>query len=221
MDNPGVLAGPTSARNRRHPGWPAELGPLTTDAGAVRLRPLKRRDGRTWRQLRLRDRALIECWDATSPLNWVDRHSPAAWRDQLMMLRRAARHGSSLPFALTVDGVFAGQVTIGGIQRGALRAGWIGYWVDSTLHGHGVASAGVALAVAHGLGPVGLHRIEATISPDNHASIGVARHIGMREEGLLQRYLDIFGAWRDHLLFAITVEELPPGRNPAARLFRR
>ena len=32
--------------------------------------------------------------------------------------------------------------------------------------------------------------------------------VGFREEGLLRRYLDVDGAWRDHLLVAITVEEL-------------
>ena len=32
--------------------------------------------------------------------------------------------------------------------------------------------------------------------------------VGFREEGLLQRYLEVDGAWRDHLLVAITVEEL-------------
>ena len=31
---------------------------------------------------------------------------------------------------------------------------------------------------------------------------------GFREEGLLKRYLDVDGAWRDHLLVAITVEEV-------------
>jgi [ribosomal protein S5]-alanine N-acetyltransferase len=32
---------------------------------------------------------------------------------------------------------------------------------------------------------------------------------GFREEGLLKRYLEVDGAWRDHLLVAITAEELP------------
>jgi ribosomal-protein-alanine N-acetyltransferase len=31
---------------------------------------------------------------------------------------------------------------------------------------------------------------------------------GFREEGLLKRYLEVDGGWRDHLLVAITVEEL-------------
>jgi ribosomal-protein-alanine N-acetyltransferase len=36
----------------------------------------------------------------------------------------------------------------------------------------------------------------------------VLAKVGFREEGLLKRYLDVDGAWRDHLLVAITVEEL-------------
>jgi ribosomal-protein-alanine N-acetyltransferase len=31
---------------------------------------------------------------------------------------------------------------------------------------------------------------------------------GFREEGLLKRYLEVDGAWRDHLLVALTAEEL-------------
>lgn len=214
----GVLVGPPGAGGRRHPGWPAELGPLSCDAGRVVLRPLRRRDGRPWRAIRVRDESVIARWDATSRLTWADRHSAAMWRSQRSMLMAAARRGEALPFAITVDGTFAGQVTLGGIQRGALCSGWVGYWVDSTRQGQGVATAAVALAVAHALGPVGLHRVEATIDPENVASRAVVAHLGMREEGLLRRYLDIAGAWRDHLLYAITVEELPSGPNSAAAL---
>jgi ribosomal-protein-alanine N-acetyltransferase len=32
--------------------------------------------------------------------------------------------------------------------------------------------------------------------------------VGFRQEGLLKRYLDVDGAWRDHLLVAMTVEEV-------------
>jgi ribosomal-protein-alanine N-acetyltransferase len=197
------------------------LGPLPSRAGAVTLRPLRRRDGAAWRTIRLRDEALIARWDATSTLSWPERHSPALWRTHRALLVAAARRGEALPFVICVDGRFAGQLTLGGIQRGALQSGWVGYWVDSTVHGNGVATVAVALALAHGLGPVGLHRVEATIAPENAASRAVVGHLGMREEGLLRRYLDIAGAWRDHLLFAMTVEELPGGPDPAAALLAR
>lgn len=133
----------------------------------------------------------------------------------------AANRGQALPFAILVDGDFAGQATLGGVQRGAVQGAWVGYWVDSRLHGGRVASTAVALLLAHALGPVGLHRIEATVAPENAASRAVLRRLGLREEGLLRRYLDIDGAWRDHLLYAITVEDLAGVGDPAGELLRR
>jgi ribosomal-protein-alanine N-acetyltransferase len=53
-----------------------------------------------------------------------------------------------------------------------------------------------------------LHRVEATVRPENAASRAVLGKVGFREEGLLKRYLEVDGAWRDHLLVAITIEEM-------------
>lgn len=202
----------------RHPGWPAVLGPVRTAAGDVALRPLSRRDFGAWQRFRLRDRELLQRWEASSADPWARRHSRASWREARAVLSAAARAGGCLPFAITVDGDFAGQVTLGGISRGALCSGWIGYWVGSHVTGKGVATTAVALAVAHAFGPVALHRVEATIDPGNAASLAVVRHLGLREEGLLRRYLDIAGAWRDHLLYALTAEEMPGGVDPARAL---
>ena len=177
----------------RHPGWPAKLSRALRDA------------------LRGRDQAAISPWDATSGLSWADRHNRAQWHAHRSLLLSAARRGEVLPFVITLGGAFVGQITIGGIQRGALRSGWVGYWVDSTSDTQGVATAAVALTVAHGFGPVGLHRIEATVAPENVASRAVVAHLGFRQEGHLVRYLDIAGTWRDHLLYALTVEEVPRG----------
>src|SRR5699024_7428116 len=143
------------------------------------------------------------------------------WRSHRAVLIAAARHGKALPFAVTVNGRFVGQVTLGGIQRGALQTGWVGYWVSSEVGGRRVATTAVALGVSHALGAVGLHRVEATIDPENAASRAVATHLGMREEGVMRRYLDIAGAWRDHVLYAITVEELPSGADVASALLAR
>ena len=113
-----------------------------------------------------------------------------------------------LPYAIELDGQFAGQLTIGNVTHGALRSAWIGYWVASASTGGGVATAALALGLDHCFGPVLLHRVEATVRPENAASRAVLAKAGFREEGLLKRYLDVDGAWRDHLLVAITIEEL-------------
>ena len=75
-----------------------------------------------------------------------------------------------LPYAIELDGQFAGQLTIGNVTHGALRSAWIGYWVASGVTGGGVATAALALGLDHCFGPVMLHRVEATVRPENAAS---------------------------------------------------
>jgi ribosomal-protein-alanine N-acetyltransferase len=192
-------------------GIPQLLGPIPSRAGEVALRPLRRGDGTAWRSIRIRDERFLRPWDVTSTLTWAGRHSRPEWRRHRRQLRQAALRGEAISFAIVVGDVFVGQVTFGGIQRGALRSGWVGYWVDSTLHGNGIATRALALAVDFAFSAGGLHRVEATISPVNVASQKVVQHLGFRHEGILVKYLDIDGGWRDHLLYALTIEDVPRG----------
>ncbi len=113
-----------------------------------------------------------------------------------------------LPMAIEVDGEFCGQMTVGNIIRGALKSAWIGYWVAKDVNGRGVATAALAIGLDHCFGPLGLHRVEATVRPENLPSQAVLRNVGFREEGLLRNYLDVDGRWRDHLLVALTSNEV-------------
>ncbi|MEZ5210847.1 GNAT family N-acetyltransferase [Gordonia sp. (in: high G+C Gram-positive bacteria)] len=191
-----------------HPGWPATLGPIGTAAGVVTARPIRARDGREWSRLRIKNQNLLLPWEPTAQGSWARRHQPSSWTPLHSVLKAEARRGNVLPFVIEVDGRYAGQLTVGNIQRGAVRSAWIGYWVDEDVSGKGVATAAVALGVDHCFGPVGLHRLEATVQPTNGASQAVLAKAGFREEGLLKRYMDVNARWRDHLLVALTVEEV-------------
>jgi ribosomal-protein-alanine N-acetyltransferase len=126
-------------------------------------------------------------------------------------LRRQARRGTLLPFVVTYDGVLVGQVTVGGITWGSLCSAHIGYWVDQRVAGRGVMPTAVALVTDHCFGPVGLHRVEVNIRPENSASLRVVQKLGFREEGTRSAFLHIAGAWRDHRSFALTADEVPEG----------
>ena len=115
--------------------WPVRLGPAATAIGDVALRPLRRSDRTRWQQLRLRDEALIRRWDPTARRGWREQHSATVWREHRVTLRTAARNGLAFPFAITVDSVFAGQVTVAGVQRFPVHSGWVGYWVGSEFTG--------------------------------------------------------------------------------------
>ncbi len=195
----------------RHPGWPARLGPLRVRAGTVALRPVRMRDATAWSAIRLRDEAYLSPWEPTEPTSWPQRNGSFDWLARCSGLRGMARRGSALPFAVTLDGAFVGQVVVGNVVREPLLSGYLGYWVGSHIAGGGVTTAAVGLIVDHCFGPVGLHRVEATVRPENAASLRVLAKLGFREEGLLRRYLDVQGAWRDHLAFALTVDEVPEG----------
>ena len=184
----------------------------------MRLRPVRLRDAGAWSAARIRDEAQLLPWEPTGVGPWRSRNSASAWPMVCSALRAAARRGTLLPCAIEVDGRVGGQLTIGNVVRGALRSAWVGYWVSSELTGGGVATAAVALAVDHCFGPVGLHRVDATVRPENMASRAVLERVGFREEGLLRRYLDVDGQWRDHLLVAMTAEEV--AGSAAARLVR-
>jgi ribosomal-protein-alanine N-acetyltransferase len=195
----------------RHPGWPARRGPLTVPAGGVELRPPPVFDGGAWSRIRIRERSHLENWEPSAPGSWEERNGVLAWPSQWSALRSLARRGQTLPFMIMVDGVLAGQITIGNVLRGSLRSAWVGYWVDSEVTGGGVATAATALVVDHGFRQAGLHRVEATVRPENAPSIRVLTKLGFREEGLFRRYLDVAGGWRDHICFAMTAEEAGDG----------
>ncbi|MCV7418501.1 GNAT family N-acetyltransferase [Mycolicibacterium litorale] len=198
-----------------HPGWPMPVGPLRVPAGTVRLRPIRLRDAAQWSRIRLADRDHLEPWEPVTGVEWPLRHAFSSWPSVCSTLRSEARKGRMLPYVIELDGQFAGQLTIGNVTHGALRSAWIGYWVASERIGGGVATAALALGVDHCFGPVMLHRVEATVRPENAPSRRVLAKVGFREEGLLKRYLEVDGAWRDHLLVAITVEELSGSASSA------
>jgi ribosomal-protein-alanine N-acetyltransferase len=118
-----------------------------------------------------------------------------------------ARAGTTFPFAVEVSGSFAGQLTVNNIVRGSAQFCSVGYWLDREFAGRGVMPTAVAMAIDHCFTTAGLHRVEIAIRPENTNSLRVVEKLGIREVGYAPKFLHIDGAWRDHRIYAITVEE--------------
>lgn len=191
--------------NRRQ-GWP-----VTLREGAVVLRPLRLRDAVALRDTRARNEEWLRPWEPTYPEMPLRTTGLSPYIAMLQAIRREARQGLSMPWAITYDGRFVGQLTVGAIVWGSARSAQVGYWVDSGHAGRGITPTAVALAVDHAFFHVGLHRIEANIRPENRASRRVVAKLGFRDEGVRRRQLHIDGAWRDHICYAVTAEEVPHG----------
>ncbi|MBJ7454054.1 MAG: GNAT family N-acetyltransferase, partial [Blastococcus sp.] len=52
---------------------------------------------------------------------------------------------------------------------------------------------------------------QADIRPENVPSQRLVERLGFTREGVLRRYLDIDGEWRDHLAYALLADDLPRG----------
>jgi [ribosomal protein S5]-alanine N-acetyltransferase len=185
------------------PGWPAVLSD-----GPVLLRPYRRSDARAWSEVRRANEQWLGKWEPTPYGTWYDLNSIAAFRAVHADLRRAARHGTAMPFAVCYEDRLVGQLTLGNIVRRAFCSGYAGYWVDSRYAGKGITPTALALVVDHAFSVGGLHRVEVNIRPDNLASRRVVEKLGFRQEAYHHRYLHIDGDWRDHLGYAMTTEDL-------------
>jgi ribosomal-protein-alanine N-acetyltransferase len=175
----------------------------------VLLRPLRVDDWDAWREVRLRCRHWLEQWEPQPEPGSVD---PAlereAFRARCGAWDRQRHFDAAYGFGLFLtDGRFAGEVSLGSVQRGPFQMGYIGYWIDKDLAGNGYVPEGVVLMMRHAFDVLDLHRLEAAIVPRNEPSRRVAEKLGLREEGIAVRFLQIQGVYEDHMRYAITLEE--------------
>src|SRR5690606_3672611 len=202
-----------------HPGWPAVLRD-----GPVVLRPYRRRDAEQWSAVRCANQAWLAPWEPSGYGSWTELNSPTAYRLFYQDLRRSIRDGTAMPVAITLheggEERYVGHLSLSNITRRAFGSGAAGYWIDSAVAGRGIMPTALALLVDHAFGPGGLHRVEVNIRPENRASRRVVEKLGFREEAYHQRYMFIDGAWRDHIGYALTVEDVAPDGGLLARWHR-
>ncbi|MBV1849206.1 GNAT family N-acetyltransferase [Catellatospora tritici] len=201
-------------------GFPAVL-----TEGDVVLRPYRRADLRQWVEVRAYNETWLRQWEATPPASWAELNSPTAFRLIRRAMRRAAKEGESMPFAICLrDGGrerLVGHINLGSIVRRAFSSAYCGYWIDSRVAGRGIMPTALALVVDHAFGPGRLHRVEVNIRPENKPSRRVVEKLGFREEGYHPHYMFIDGAWRDHIGYALTWEDVVAEGGLLARWRRR
>jgi ribosomal-protein-alanine N-acetyltransferase len=154
--------------------------------------------------------------EPVSPPRPATFHTPVYWRTRLAQDAEDARHGRSLRLYLLPREAPAGAapvlgtVALADIRRGPLQACVLGYSLDHRHEGRGLMTEALRAVLAHALGPLGLHRVEANHLPENLRSAAVLRRLGFAVEGYARDYLAVGGRWRDHVLNALVADTPPP-----------
>jgi RimJ/RimL family protein N-acetyltransferase len=183
------------------------LGPARLHGVTVRLRPPAFGDFAEWRRIRLRDRDCLEPYWFRSPLSWEQRHTPARWVRECLTARAEARAGRRVSTVLEIDGRFAGQLELVGIDASAAE---LSVWVDAEVARRGASGLAGSLLLDFGFDTVGLARITAPIAVTN---AGARRALRQRwtMEAVMAGYFDVGSGRVDHELWSVTSDRVPMG----------
>jgi ribosomal-protein-alanine N-acetyltransferase len=172
------------------------------------LRPLESHDFEQWREVRRRCHDWLVPWEPTRVLGAPDSvEDRQAFANRCHARAREVQLGTGYGLGIFVGGFFAGEVNLNSIHRGAHQSAYVGYWIDQRQAGRGYMPEAVVLVMRFAFEQLRLHRLQISIIPRNTASRRVVDKLGLREEGVAQRYLEINGTWEDHVRYAITAEE--------------
>ena len=131
------------------------------------------------------------------------------WAERLVLAVDEYHADRAVRFVLQPRGArLAGEV-IGtcnytNIVRGAFHACNLGYQIGRAHEGRGLMAEALRAANHFMFATLRLHRIMANFRPENERSRRLLERLGFAEEGMARNYLFIDGAWRDHVLTALT-----------------
>lgn len=174
----------------------------------VELRPLVESDFVEWQAVRRDNREWLTPWEPTPPST-----QPDVVEDRLAFAARCSARDrerqmdAGYGFGVFAEGCLVGEMNLSGVQRGPFQCGHVGYWIDHRYAGREYAPEALVVVLDYAFENLGLHRVQINIIPRNTASRRVVEKLGIRDEGVALRYLEINGCWEDHVRYAITSEE--------------
>jgi ribosomal-protein-alanine N-acetyltransferase len=174
----------------------------------ILLRPLVSSDFAAWREVRRRNVDWLTKWEAQRIQGQPDMvEDRDAFAVRCSARQRERQLGTAFGFGIFVEGELAGEINLSAIQRGPFQNAYVGYWIDEKHAGNGYMPEALVVLARFAFDELHLHRIQVAIIPRNSASRRVVEKLGIRDEGIAVRYLEINGTWEDHMRFAVTSEE--------------
>ena len=155
-------------------------------------------------QFFIRNEAHLRPWDPPRPRGISE---PEFWSIEAQRALEDQSDGAVARWVLIPHGDtsrIVGRVNFTQIVRGPFQSCMLGYAIDAECQGQGLMYEALQAALEHAFAVLRLHRVQANHLPENQRSARLLQRLGFRVEGLAREYLYINGAWRDHVLTALT-----------------
>ena len=191
-----------------------EPGSIPLVGRRLLMRPLVAEDFAQWREVRTINEEWLTKWEPQRIAGQPDVvQSRQAFSSRCAARQRERQLGTGYGFAIFVDNRLAGEMNVSAIQRGPFQNAYVGYWIDQRLAGQEYTPEALVVAMRFSFEDLRLHRLQISIIPRNKPSRRVVEKLGIRLEGMAEKYLEINGNWEDHLRYAITTEEWQERKN--------
>jgi [ribosomal protein S5]-alanine N-acetyltransferase len=156
------------------------------------------------RDFHVRNHAFLAPWSPPTPASF---EALGFWQDYAAKSREAFSAGSMVRLWVSpaeLPDKVIGSLGFSQIFRGPFCNAILGYQLDEAEQGKGLMSEALAAGIRYMFDEQKLHRIGANYMPHNVRSGRLLAKLGFRIEGYAKDYLFIDGAWRDHILTALT-----------------
>lgn len=96
-----------------------------------------------------------------------------------------------------------GSISFSNIKRSSFQSCNLGYKMDFSFCNQGYMKEALFYCISHIIfGEYELHRIEATVLPNNIPSIRLMEHLHFESEGIAKDFAYLNGEWKDHIKYA-------------------
>jgi ribosomal-protein-alanine N-acetyltransferase len=176
-----------------------ESGLTTPRLRVVRLLP---EHAAALRAYKLAERERLQPWEPLRDDAWFE---PQAVLERLTALQATMSRGEALHLIALArsTGELVAECNFSNIVRGPFQACHLGFSVAATWEGQGVMSEVLRAGIDFAFGSLGLHRVMANHRPENTRSARLLSKLGFEKEGYARAYLQINGAWADHVLMSL------------------
>ena len=172
------------------------------------MRQLVADDFAQWKEVRTINEGWLTKWEPARISGQPDVvKNRQAFASRCAARQRERQLGTGYGFGVFVNNQLIGEMNVSAIQRGPFQNAYVGYWIDERYAGQEYTPEALVVAMRFAFEELRLHRLQIAIILRNKPSRRVVEKLGIRLEGMAERYLEINGNWEDHLRYAITSED--------------